>query len=218
MSTQFVIPLADGLVIRPIEARDNQQLAQLITSVWAEFDNSTTYFDHPEVVAGIAPNKLTGPNKLTDEDYDDPKLKTLYQLYQIPEGQPMNRAYWVIADESNQRVLGGGGFDALPGPHPDAGICELQKLYFHTDLRGRGVGSQLMALILEHATLAGYKEMYLESILEMTGAIRLYNKFGFQSVPRQGSTGHWRCTVFMGRPLAQLDKALPASLDLAVTR
>jgi putative acetyltransferase len=195
MSVSAAIPLKGGLIIRPIQASDNQQLAQLISQVWAEFDDATTYFDDPEAAAGSKAHRQNGLAELPLE------MQPLNQLYQVPDGQPVDRGYWVIADET-QRILGGGGFAALIGPHPDAGICELQKLYFHPDVRGQGLGRYLMTLILEQATQAGYREMYLESILEMAGAICLYEKFGFQWLTeRKGSTGHWRCTVFMSRPL-----------------
>ena len=179
MNSSSIVHLADGLIIRPIQSRDNEELVQLISNVWTEY-SSSSYF----------------------EDTTELRKKRLDQLYAVPAGQPMDRGYWVVFDEKRERVLGGCGFAPLVGSNPNDTTCEMQKLYFHPDLRGRGFGRQLVSWVIEQATHAGYTEIYLETNSKMVNAIRLYERFGFQREDvRKGTTGHWDCDVFMSRPL-----------------
>jgi putative acetyltransferase len=197
----------ESLLIRPIEPRDNPQLTQLISAVWGEFDSRTVYFDDPSIPAGIALPEES--SQQSDDSLLNPEAMSLSQRYQNPAGQPVDRGYWVIEDLTSQRLLGGGGFAALIGPEAD--VCELQKLYLLPELRGLGMGSRLLSMILTQAAQAGYHEIYLESIPEMAGAVNLYEKFGFRHCPRKGTTGHWRCEIFMSRlllPPAETDQAL----------
>ncbi|PTL75614.1 GNAT family N-acetyltransferase [Vitiosangium sp. GDMCC 1.1324] len=101
------------------------------------------------------------------------------------------RAYWVVEDESG-RVLGGGGIAPLDGNEP--GVCELRKMYFLPDARGRGVGERLLRQSLTFAREAGYRTCYLETLAGMAQAQKLYRRLGFQPLPRpMGATGHFGC-------------------------
>ncbi|CAK8742189.1 hypothetical protein SODG_005509 [Sodalis praecaptivus] len=59
----------------------------------------------------------------------DPNLDHLYELYSQPRS-----AYWVI--ELHRQLAGGGGVAPLSGANEE--VCELQKMYFLPELRGRG--------------------------------------------------------------------------------
>ena len=48
--------------------------------------------------------------------------------------QQLRAVYYVIED--GDKILGGGGIKHLLGAKND--ICELQKMYFHPDIRGQG--------------------------------------------------------------------------------
>lgn len=177
MTTSLIQP--DVLVIRPIEPRDNAEVKHLVISTLTEFG-------------------CVGPGFASS----DPELEDLYTAYQPPTGQPSDRAYWVIYDTAAERVLGGGGFSRLKATTPEQGICELQKVYFSPELRGKGFGGKLLRRCIEEAGLAGYREMYLETMPQMASAVGLYEKLGFQHLPTyKGDTGHRSCTIFMSRPL-----------------
>jgi putative acetyltransferase len=106
--------------------------------------------------------------------------------------------YWVV--ERDGRIVGGGGFAALEGG--DAGTCELRKMYFLAEARGRGIGAELLALCLEAAKTCGFGSTYLETLENMHDARRLYEKSGFQKLegPR-GATGHYGCNSWYLREL-----------------
>jgi len=207
MSQPQPVSRLEGLMFRPLEPRDNPQLTQIIIDVWGEFDD-TVYFDDPGIPAGTAvlPSNLAEEDPTHPHEILHPEQMSLFQRYQTPAGQPVDRGYWVIEDVPNQRLLGGGGFAPLIGP--EANVCELQKLYLLPELRGQGMGGQLLTVILTHAAQTHYREIYLESIPEMAGAVRLYEKFGFSHCPRKGTTGHWRCEIFMSRLLNDLSEPL----------
>jgi putative acetyltransferase len=124
-----------------------------------------------------------------------------------PEVGAMSRAY-VGADavylvvELDGRVVGGGGIAPLRGGPP--GVCELQKMYFLPELRGRGVGRALLLELLERARELGYRSCYLETLSGMDAAQRLYRALGF--APRcapLGATGHSGCDRWYERDLAR---------------
>lgn len=125
--------------------------------------------------------------------YADPQLDYMSDAYSGPR-----TAYFVVDD--NGKIAGGAGIAPLEGE--DDEICELQKMYFHPAMRGRGIGSQMIQKCLDFAKSAGYKKCYLETMPYMTAAQALYKKSGFSYIDQpMGNTGHNACPVWMLREL-----------------
>lgn len=61
--------------------------------------------------------------------------------------------------------------------------CEMKRLYVRPDFRGLQLGKKLAELCIEEARLAGYKEMVLDTMPSMQGAVRIYKDLGFQAIP-----------------------------------
>ncbi|WP_413736044.1 GNAT family N-acetyltransferase [Sodalis sp. RH21] len=123
----------------------------------------------------------------------DPNLDKLYQLYSQPRS-----AYWVIEFEG--RIAGGGGIAPLAGAGAD--ICELQKMYFMSALRGRGLAHELALRALAFARTQGFTHCYLETTAALTRAISLYERLGFVHIDGpMGTTGHVDCEVRMLKAL-----------------
>lgn len=99
-------------------------------------------------------------------------------------------AYFVL--EYAGRVCGGGGIAPLTDATDDT--CELRKMYFLPEVRGRGAGRALMRQCLDYARNRGYRQCYLETLSGMHAAEALYRKSGFVplSAP-MGATGHFAC-------------------------
>jgi len=117
--------------------------------------------------------------------YYDPELLTMYQAYQKPKA-----LYLVV--EWNGRLIGGGGIVPLQGAH--ANVCELTKMYLSSDARGKGIGAELLSRLMTQAHEMGYAHCYLETTDNLTQAIRLYKKFGFEPLDHpMGETGHFSC-------------------------
>jgi putative acetyltransferase len=115
------------------------------------------------------------------------------------EGFQGDRAiYYVVEDHG--KVLGGGGVKQLKDASQDT--CELQKMYFHPDARGKGYGKNMFDKCMEAAKVFGFKHCYLESASQLKSAIQLYEKNGFKHLDKpQGNTGHTICGVYMLKEL-----------------
>ena len=61
----------------------------------------------------------------------------------------------------------------------DSQCCEMKRLYVLPDMRGTGLGMDLVLSILELATSLGYHQMRLDTLPSMHGALSLYEKTGF---------------------------------------
>lgn len=61
--------------------------------------------------------------------------------------------------------------------------CEMKRLYVCPEYRGREVGKALAQACIKGARRQGYKEMVLDTLPGMRGAIRLYQSLGFQVIP-----------------------------------
>ena len=67
--------------------------------------------------------------------YEDPELDKMFEAYQNP------RSVYYIIEHENQ-ILGGAGISKLKESTSD--ICELQKMYFHKSVRGKGFGNKMI--------------------------------------------------------------------------
>lgn len=102
-------------------------------------------------------------------------------------------AYFVC--EEGGTVLGGGGIAPLEGG--DVDTCELKKMYFLPEGRGRGLGQQVLDACLQRARAYGFMWCYLETFRTMKKAMKLYEKNGFEKIAGPcGNTGHFSCDTF----------------------
>ncbi len=125
--------------------------------------------------------------------YADPQLDMMFETYNIPRA-----AYFVI--ESNGFIVGGCGISQLE--NESELICELQKMYFLPEIRGLGLGNQIIQKCLQTAQEFGFQKCYLETMPYMEAAQQLYKKVGFDFIGApMGNTGHVSCPVWMLKEL-----------------
>jgi putative acetyltransferase len=107
-------------------------------------------------------------------------------------------AYFVV--EQDGVVVGGAGIAPLEGG--DGATCELRKMYFLPQARGRGAGAAAMQRCLQAARDAGFRQCYLETLGGMDAAMKLYERSGFTRIDGpMGATGHGGCNTFYLRAL-----------------
>ena len=124
---------------------------------------------------------------------EDDEIEAMAAAYPPPRA-----AFFVVEAEGSLQGCGGMGPLAGGGEH----VCELRKMYFLPELRGRGAGSLLMREILQAARAAGYRQCYLETMPGMAEARRLYERHGFRQLEAPlGDTGHHGCQSWMIRDL-----------------
>ncbi|HXU74194.1 MAG TPA: GNAT family N-acetyltransferase [Polyangia bacterium] len=119
---------------------------------------------------------------------NDPEVDFMTAAYGRPRA-----AYFVVTD--GDRVIGGGGI--APLENGDDRVCELRKMYFLPEARGRGAGAALLQRCLDAARGFAYATCYLETLARMDAARKLYGRFGFRPlcVP-MGNTGHFSCDSY----------------------
>lgn len=125
--------------------------------------------------------------------YADKSLDDMSGTYSLPRTK-----YFVVEEEG--RILGGAGI--APLEKAEVSICELQKMYFLPEIRGKGAGSEMMAKCLAYAKAEGYQQVYLETMPYMENARKLYKRSGFRELDGpMGDTGHYNCQKWMIRSI-----------------
>lgn len=129
----------------------------------------------------------------TGTAFADSQLDFMFEAYDKPRS-----TYFVV--EINGKIIGGAGVSQLENSFDT--ICELQKMYFLNEARGKGLGLQMIEKCIATATVLGYKKCYLETLPEMLVAQSLYKKVGFEYLNSPlGNTGHTTCPVWMIKQL-----------------
>lgn len=93
------------------------------------------------------------------------------------------------------RVVGSGAIR-----HLDDDTCELKRMFFLKDYRGRGLGKKLLQMLLAFAREAGYRRVRLDTLdaQKQAQALKLYNRHGFYPIERYNDSS---ATVFMEKML-----------------
>lgn len=125
--------------------------------------------------------------------YYDDTTDHLYELF-----QQLGSCYFIAEQEG--KILGGAGIYPSDGLPPQT--CELVKMYLRSEVRGRGLGRLLIDKCLEFAKGFGYRQVYIETMPELSKAVSVYEKFGFEYLEGPlGDTGHFGCTIWMLKQL-----------------
>ena len=121
--------------------------------------------------------------------YADVTLDTMFEAYNVPRA-----AYFVV--DVNGVIIGGAGIAQLE--NYSGNVCELQKMYFLEEARGKGLGEAMIQKCLQQARDFGFEQCYLETMPYMEAAQKLYKRTGFKYIDGpMGDTGHFSCPVHM---------------------
>jgi putative acetyltransferase len=129
----------------------------------------------------------------TGTAFADLQLDFMFETYDKPKA-----IYFVVVIDG--KIVGGAGVSQLD--NSEENICELQKMYFLQEARGKGIGFEMIQKCLIKAKEFGYEKCYLETLPEMLLAQSLYKKVGFEYLCEPlGGTGHTSCPIWMIKSL-----------------
>lgn len=149
--------------------------------------------DNPKIAKAIRAVLIEMGAPKVGTAYEDTALDCMSEIYGVS-----NKVYFVV--EKNDDIIGGAGI--APLDNYDGKVCELQKMYFMPEARGKGLGSEMMEKCLDFAKQTGFDQCYLETLPYMDDARKLYRKVGFRTIDKpMGNTGHYSCTVWMLKDL-----------------
>lgn len=125
--------------------------------------------------------------------YEDKELDAMFEAYVGPRSR-----YFVVEDQG--RIFGGAGIAPLKAGGSE--VCELQKMYFMPEVRGKGLGREMIQCCLDFAKRCEYNLCYIETMPNMLDAQALYKKVGFEYIDApMGDTGHRSCSVWLTKSL-----------------
>jgi putative acetyltransferase len=126
--------------------------------------------------------------------YFDPTTDALFELFRTPG------SIYFVAIINNIIVGGCGIYPTINLPNE---TCELVKLYLDSSARGTGLGKKLLLQSMQWAKENGYKQVYLESMPELSKAVSIYEKVGFERINQPlGNSGHCGCDIWMTKQLS----------------
>ncbi|MDA9084284.1 GNAT family N-acetyltransferase [Flavobacteriaceae bacterium] len=126
------------------------------------------------------------------EDYDEKVLKNCKEEIIDKDG------YIFFAIHDNSVV---GTMALIPREN---GVYELNKMAVNKELRGNGIGNQLINFIIDFAKNKRYKSVILYSNTVLKNSIHLYNKFGFKEIKIENNTPYKRSDIKMELQLSNL--------------
>lgn len=106
----------------------------------------------------------------------------------------------LVAEDERDGVV---GWSSLSAFHPRAGyrFTVEDSVYIAPGCRGRGVGRQLLAPLIEQARLSGYRAIIALIDSENAASIRLHARFGFERAAYLKQVGYkfgrWLDVVYM---------------------
>lgn len=81
----------------------------------------------------------------------------------------------------DNKAIGGGAIRKY-----DTKTAELKRVFVHTEYQGHGIGSQLVAQLIEWAAELGYQRILLETGELLAESCAVYKKLGFEIIPNYG--------------------------------
>jgi putative acetyltransferase len=130
---------------------------------------------------------------------NDPEVDAMYESYQD------ERSLFLVLEDDHGQPVGVGGIAPLTGGDPNT--CELRKMYFLPEARGKGWGRRIVERLETEAALRGFDTVYLETIAGMAEANILYKHLGYQALSGHlGHTGHSSCGLFYTKAVAARDR------------
>ena len=108
-------------------------------------------------------------------------------LSDIEENYVDSGGIFVVLQDEKGQIAGTAGLMRINDRQ-----CELRKMYFLPEVRGRGWGESLLDYLVDSAGRLGFDEIHLETNNTFHAAIGLYPKVGFEP-KEEGPPSDVRC-------------------------
>ena len=126
------------------------------------------------------------------EDYDEKVLKNCKE-------EIIDKGGYIFFAIYNNSVVG--TMALIPREN---GVYELNKMAVYKELRGNGIGNQLINFTIDFAKKKKYNSVILYSNTVLKNSIHLYNKFGFKKINIENNTPYKRSDIKMELLLSNL--------------
>lgn len=126
--------------------------------------------DHPDLISLVA--QL---NTFFDEEWGADVAGSYQTHHRLAD-----MACAVVAYDGSQ-AIGCGCWKQLADGRP-----EIKRMFVQPEIRGGGVASQILGALEADIKKGAFQSVVLETGAEMTGAIRFYEKHGYQIIPNYG--------------------------------
>ena len=126
------------------------------------------------------------------EDYDEKVLKNCKE-------EIIDKGGYIFFAIYNNSVVG--TMALIPREN---GVYELNKMAVNKELRGNGIGNQLINFTIDFAKKKKYNSVILYSNTVLKNSIHLYNKFGFKKINIENNTPYKRSDIKMELLLSNL--------------
>ena len=104
------------------------------------------------------------------EEYDEKVLKNC-------KTEIIDKGGFIFFALSNSEVIG-----TMSLIQKERGVYELNKMAVKKDLRGNGIGHQLIKFIIDYSIDKNFESIILYSNTVLKNSIHLYEKFGFKEI------------------------------------
>lgn len=130
--------------------------------------------------------------KFTEEDFR--RFDSLSDIENVRSHYFDNCGTFLVLVDG-ERVVGTGAIRRL-----DAQICELKRMWFLKQYRGKGLVQKMAQMLFEFARQVGYQKVRLDlaNAERQPQALKFYQKLGFYSIENYNDSS---CDVFMEKRL-----------------
>ena len=133
--------------------------------------------------------------RLLDEDLDR-RVGKVIQRDKYHQYNQLDKIHEALMVYHEGRPAGGGAIRAY-----DETTMELKRVFVRPEYQGKGVGSALVAGLIEWAKELGYKRMILETGALLAESCHVYTKLGFSQIPNYGAYVNMPESLCMGKDL-----------------
>jgi L-amino acid N-acyltransferase YncA len=139
--------------------------------------------------------------------YDEQPMSAEDRRAWFANRQDVHPVTVVTLDEAPHTIIGYGSLHPFRNKHGYRFTVE-NSVYVHPDHQGRGIGSAILADLIERAQTLGLRAIVAVIDATQTASLLLHEKHGFKEVGRFPQIGHkfgkWLDVVFLERLLEEV--------------